>query len=165
VWGQSQRPWRRQGRDGLRRSPRGRSGSGRAALSRRACRGWRDLRHAKRAEDGGGWSAGPGARTSQHRAGNARTKRSRAARDGPQRCATAARLQEHVKRSTRGVTGGVAWASLALDRYALYRKCQYYTRQNLSSTVLAHSGYFMLGGHDFSVPLLRDEHGVNTRIP
>jgi hypothetical protein len=61
--------------------------------------------------DGGVWSAGPGARTSQHRAGNAPMRRSGAARDGPQQCATAARLQEDVKRSTRGVTGCVAWAS------------------------------------------------------
>ena len=50
VWCQAQRSWLRQGRDGLRRSPRGRSGSGRAALSRRACHGWRDLRHEKRDE-------------------------------------------------------------------------------------------------------------------
>src|SRR4029434_5246064 len=71
---QAQRSWLRQGRDGLRRSPRGRAGSGRAALSRRACRGWWDLRHEKKGEDGGGcepreeagggrgWGGGPGSR-------------------------------------------------------------------------------------------------------
>jgi len=70
MWGgQARCTWLRQGRDGLRRSPRVRGRSGRRALARRACRGWRDLRHEKRAEDGGVWSEGPGDRTRPRRGG------------------------------------------------------------------------------------------------
>ena len=96
MWGgQARCTWLRQGRDGLRRSPRVRGRSGRRALSRRACRGWRDRRHEKRAEDGGVWSEGPGDRTRPRKGGKARTRQSGAAKGHPQ-------LGKTVARRTRG---------------------------------------------------------------
>jgi hypothetical protein len=53
-------------------------------------------------------------------------------------------IQEYGQRFTPGMIGGVAWASSELCKCVLYRKQQYYNRQNLSSTVLAHAGYCML---------------------
>jgi hypothetical protein len=41
VWCHARHQWRRQGKDGRRRAPSGRSGRCRPAWSRRACRGWR----------------------------------------------------------------------------------------------------------------------------
>jgi hypothetical protein len=72
--------------------------------------------------DGGVWSKGPEDRTRQRGA-----------------------VQDNGQRYTKGVPGSVAWTSLALCTYVVYRKRQYHTRQNLPSTVLAHAGYFMFG--------------------
>jgi hypothetical protein len=94
--------------------------------------------------DGGVWSEGLGDSMRPRMAIKARTIRPGAAMDCSQLCETAAG-RTRCRCYTIGVLGSVAWPSLRLDKCALYRVNQYHTIQNLSSTVLAHSGYFMFG--------------------
>jgi hypothetical protein len=86
---------------------------------------------------------GPGASARRRSAGKARTRRSVAAKGRPQLCSVVA-YRTRCRCYMIGVPGSVAWPSLRLDKCALYRMSQYHTIQNLSSTVLAHAGYFML---------------------
>jgi hypothetical protein len=111
-------------------------------LSRRACHGWR-RQGTRRGTRRRVWSEGPGDSARRRRAVEAHTRGSVAAKGRPQLWAEQWHaVTDYSQRYTSSVPGGCAWASAALYKCLLCRKRHDDNRQDLSSMVLAHAGYF-----------------------
>ena len=75
------------------------------------------------------------------------------------------KAQGKVSAARSALPGGLAWQTSYVNICVLYRMSQYHNRQNLSSTILAHSAYFMLGFHNHKIPesSLADRRGQGRR--